>query len=263
MNRKLRKAVAGLMATAALAAYATHASAVTVSLDGGPAGSSASVTDSTAGYAWSFSFGQNYGWNHTINVHDLVVAGGTGNVSITAKQVATTDRLPAFTIWSRTSGSGLATGAHQFNQVLGPNDTHAPNINSFMGTAGVDHILGYGNAGAPFTNQAGNAIGHGNIFDANGGQTGTPANPHVAATGSTWSWGTDANGLAYVTLNFVGLQSGTYLIYSGGSDYNNTSGKTTGGLTLTATVVPVPAAVWLFGSALAGLVGWSRRRPQS
>jgi hypothetical protein len=29
---------------------------------------------------------------------------------------------------------------------------------------------------------------------------------------------------------------------------------------INATVVPVPAAVWLFGSALAGL-GWLRRKP--
>ena len=37
-----------------------------------------------------------------------------------------------------------------------------------------------------------------------------------------------------------------------GTDYMNT-------FTLTSTVVPVPAAVWLFGSAL-GLLGWGRRK---
>lgn len=31
---------------------------------------------------------------------------------------------------------------------------------------------------------------------------------------------------------------------------------------LTATVVPVPAAVWLFGSALFGLIGFARRKAQ-
>jgi len=42
------------------------------------------------------------------------------------------------------------------------------------------------------------------------------------------------------------MESKTYADYTGG--------------TLIGTVVPVPAAVWLFGSALAGL-GWLRRKP--
>ena len=36
--------------------------------------------------------------------------------------------------------------------------------------------------------------------------------------------------------------------------------KKLGGVGLTITAVPVPAAVWLFGSGLLGLAGFARRR---
>lgn len=250
MNKKVINAVAGLLATSALALVSTHASAATtVQISGGAAGSTSTVTESVDGASWTFVFGQNYGWNHTINSHDLVVSGGAADITLTAKQTATTDYLPGFTLWSRTSGSGAGCCSHQFDQVLGPTG-----VNAFLGSSGIDAIVGYGNAGATFTNAGGNAVGKGGVF----------ASSHVNAASSSFTFGTDGSGLAYVTLNLVGLQNGTYLIYNGGSDYNSSSGKTTGGQTLTATVgsapVPVPAAVWLFGSALAGLIGVSRRK---
>jgi len=239
MNRKLRKAVTGLLATSALALASTHASAALVSFDTGVPGTTATFTENVDMNAWTFGFGVNLGWNHTINQHDLVVSGGSGDIQLTAKQTATTDALPGFTLWHKTTGLGFITGAHQFNQVTGPTGT-----NSFM-AASVDAIVGYGNAGATFTNADGDFVDHGGI---GAGYTGT------------YAFGTDINGLAFVTLTFSNLSAGTYYILNAGSDFNNTSGKTTGGNQFTASVVPVPAAVWLFGSALTGFVGWSRRR---
>jgi hypothetical protein len=237
MNRRLRKAVTGILASSALALVSTHASAALVSFDAGTAGTSATVTDDVSLNSWTFGFGVNLGWNHTINVHDLHVTGGAGDIVLTAKQTVATDALPGFTIWHRTGGSGFIGGSHQFDQVTGPTGT-----NAFM-AASIDSIVGYGNAGAAFTNANGNAVGHGGVF-----------------VPGSWTSGTDGSGLGYVTLNLTGLAAGDYYILNGGSDFNNTSGKTTGGFQLTATVVPVPAAVWLFGSALTGLVGWSRRK---
>lgn len=237
MNRKLRKAVTGILASSALALVSTHASAALVSFDDGAAGTTALVTDSVSLNSWTFGFGVNLGWNHTIDNHDLHVTGGAGDIVVTAKQTATTDALPGFTLWHRTGGSGHISGSHQFDQVTGPTGT-----NAFLASS-VDYIVGYGNAGATFTNANGNPVDHGGVF-----------------VPGSWTSGTDGSGLAYVSLTLTGLAAGDYYILNGGSDWNNTSGKTTGGFLLTATAVPVPAAVWLFGSALTGLAGWSRRK---
>lgn len=245
MKRNLKKAVAGLLATAAMGLVSTHASATLVSFDDGPAGSSASVTDNVTSNSWTFGFGVNLGWNHTSSNHDLHVTNGAGTITLTAKQTATTDPLPGFTIWHRTSGSGHIDGSHQYDQVTGPTGT-----NAFM-SGKVDSIVGYGNAGATFTNANGNAVGHGSVF-----------------VPGSYNSGTDSAGLGYVTLTLTGLAEGSYYILNGGSDWNNTSGKTTGGFELTANVVPpnavpIPAAVWLFGSAIMGMGGIGYRRGRS
>jgi len=71
-----------------------------------------------------------------------------------------------------------------------------------------------------------------------------------------------------VTLLFSNLAPGAYTVFVGGTSYanqgsvaNNASRGIGGTLTITPTAVPIPPAVWLFGSALTGLVGWSRRKP--
>ena len=72
------------------------------------------------------------------------------------------------------------------------------------------------------------------------------------------------------TSTTVGNSINFYFLHTSGVDYDTTiltnygSWKldTSGMLTYTsnATVVPVPAAAWLFGSGLLGLVGVARRK---
>jgi hypothetical protein len=67
-----------------------------------------------------------------------------------------------------------------------------------------------------------------------------------------------------VSKTFTHLAAGSYLAFVGGSNYDsqNTGGNygVYGTFSLTPSQVPVPGAVWLFGSALAGFFGWSRRK---
>lgn len=64
-----------------------------------------------------------------------------------------------------------------------------------------------------------------------------------------------------ITAYDFGLESwdGTTLIIGNGVAVGSQSPGIGGGEAMVFTVVPVPAAVWLFGSAL-GLLGWARRR---
>ncbi|MEQ1680575.1 MAG: VPLPA-CTERM sorting domain-containing protein [Nitrospira sp.] len=65
-----------------------------------------------------------------------------------------------------------------------------------------------------------------------------------------------------VSRTFQNLHPGNYIAFVGGVNYNSQTNQAARGIggTLTITPVPVPAAVWLFGSGLAGLVGVMRRR---
>ncbi|MFI3197097.1 MAG: VPLPA-CTERM sorting domain-containing protein [Methylococcaceae bacterium] len=71
----------------------------------------------------------------------------------------------------------------------------------------------------------------------------------------------DHNGIAF-TLAATPTDYGSNLInvYSDTAGYtdNGPAGSSASGFTLTA--VPIPAAIWMFGSALAGLVGFGRRK---
>ena len=80
--------------------------------------------------------------------------------------------------------------------------------------------------------------------------------------------GTLINALFHENDLATGLASGVELIFGDSEDvglYNvagsvNTSYVQTYSLILTPTTVPVPAAVWLFGSGLLGLIGVARRK---
>jgi hypothetical protein len=67
-----------------------------------------------------------------------------------------------------------------------------------------------------------------------------------------------------VSRTFQNLAPGEYIAFVGGVNYNSQTNQANRGIggTLTITPVPVPAAAWLFGSGLAGLVGLARWRMQ-
>jgi hypothetical protein len=68
---------------------------------------------------------------------------------------------------------------------------------------------------------------------------------------------------ALVSLDFIGIASYALFDFSGSSeryiidDFSGTFGSTED---ITPSVVPVPAAIWLFGTAMIGLVGFGKRR---
>jgi hypothetical protein len=75
---------------------------------------------------------------------------------------------------------------------------------------------------------------------------------------ASWSSTVTAANVTYTVLNYTGpLAPGSYVLEIRGDAVGANGGSYSGVLNLQA--VPVPAAAWLFGSAVAGL-GWLRRR---
>jgi len=166
-----------------------------------------------------------------------------------------------FSIW--TSGvNPLETsifdsvGFHTYNQVRGANDNG--NIRNFALSGAYGNIIdghdgwvGYAQNGVTFTNGDGDVV-------ANGG---------AANLSSEVVSGYSVDVSTSASLNLLDLASGYYLIGLGGAcpDGLDSCNPTLTGetafrdYTFTVSAVPVPAAIWLFGSAIAGL-GFSSRR---
>ena len=284
MNRKLRKAVTGLLTTSALALASTQAFAVNVvatpfTFNGTGSTTQTVTTGGTTG--WSFQTvggNKNIGWSHATKWYNLSVT-AAGDAYITAQQIGALGELPAFTIWSLTGGTfvnNVDGGQHNFNQVRGPSDASGLSASTWLnddinGTGtpnNVDYIVGYANAGpGPFINADGDTVGNGQVFDSTQSfNADYSLTGRLAATGSTVTTGVDANGLGFAQLFLKGLGVGNYIIAAGGSDWNASTLNTGKAFSLTVgsvnpvAAVPIPGAVWLFGSAFTGLMGWSRRK---
>lgn len=274
----LHKAVTAALGLAALSAVSTQAQAfggATFNL-GVFTGSELTTNSSAPFKSWTDYGAQNFGWVHTAAWATLQVGsasdianGVTYDIVLTMRGLgdangnATTGTLdnPAFSIW--TGGTNPTTtgghGFHEFNQVRGPDVV----TNSELVTGGVinsaEGWIGYANSGNTFTNGNGDSVGHGGVNDA------TPWLTNALA--SSWSYSQDnqndsSSALDYASLTLMGLKSGYYLLALGGSCPSPTPAADCGKgqqFSMTVSQVPVPAAVWLFGSGLLGLAGLRRK----
>jgi hypothetical protein len=287
----LRKAVLTALAGSALTMASGQAGADDITYSG------SDVTTAVAPGASSWSFNtlpttSLFGWSHTSIWKTLDVT-TSGDVWVTLAQTAAGQRHGAFTLWS--TGDGLTAtrntngGQHRYSEVRGPNDaavspaTGDPNVSTWMGTSqsvtedpgvhnNVDHIVGYGNMGVSFTNTDGDPVGYGAVFD--GTQSFNAANPHIAASGSSSTTVSAAHGdfaqgggIEYTQLFLKGLQAGHYVFFIGGSAADSANYGVAGTQSLIissvnpiVSAVPIPAAVWLLGSALTGMSIVGRRK---
>lgn len=234
------------------------------------AGGSISTNDFTAsinGYASNAALG-NAAWAHAGNKWFTFFLAENATTTVSVSAINAGDMSPGFTVWRTdgefdggTGGTGevpnIASGPqgvpHSFNQVgaIGSYGTYWMTDDSITTPAyGVDNKT-VGNS----ANGALEMMGYANSGPASG----------TTAWGSELQIGAyDGNGLVSgsivpgesASLILSNLAAGWYAIYVGGAD-----GSLTGSpMNMTVSSVPVPAAVWLFGSALVALIGSARRK---
>lgn len=273
MNKKaLQKAILGILGTAALSVVSSQAYALGVAEVnfGAFTGTDISANSASGKRSWADSIaGSNgLGWVHTGSAFAKLQVGSASDISngvsydMTFKisaigTTATGMDNPSFSIW--TSGANdfdltaTSIGLHTYSQVRGPSQGGVSD-NAALASIGITDFIGYANSGNPFFNGDGDFIDHGGVNSASSSITN--------AAGSTWSY-TQTTGLDYAMLTITGLKSGYYLMAAGGSCFDGTC--TAGNnfkldVSGSVSAVPVPGAVWLFGSAMAGLLGVSRRK---
>jgi hypothetical protein len=286
-NLKLRKAILAAMGLAALSAVSTQVQAF-----GGETyniGTFTGTTINSTGHAspfksWTDYGAANQGWVHTAGWATLqigsaadIINGLTYNVKLTMTGAgntsgkATTSTLdnPAFSIWTggTTPTDTAGSGFHNYNQVRGPSGIGELNpVNDALTSGGVltgsNGWIGYANAGFVVANADGNTLNHGGVNNSN---------PWLANPGaSSWSYSqlnqkNSSTALDFASLDLMGLKSGYYLLSLGGScgSPNPTTSCGTGqnySFNVSPSAVPLPAAVWLFGTALMGFLGLQKRK---
>jgi hypothetical protein len=135
----------------------------------------------------------------------------------------------------------------------------------FGGLGGIDSIAGTGEASWSITASQDSQMTFATAWDAF-----IPGDAfQFVIDGLETAWSTtytDGSGYFHGILNNLFLSAGEHLITinvvedccgSGGAHVQFS------GITASPSAVPVPAAVWLFGSGLAGLLGFNRKRVQS
>lgn len=200
----------------------------------------------------------------SISANAVLVNGST--LSIATGSMFEMEIAPNFfTMTSIAGNDGLILGTTQFasgSHSGPPNGTENPGIDQPW--------LFFGNTGMHFTTAPTNvlsAAGNTADIDFSGWSVTWNSIPTINMGGG--AWGANANGVANVTCGVDCGDGDTYrLLYTatvplgdpsnfGGVRYRLTL---TGTITAPVSEVPLPAAVWLLGSGLLGLVGVARRK---
>ena len=256
----LSKKITSILGGVGLALAANHANALGVDQVNFGVFTGTTVSDSSfAGKkSWADQGAGGFGWVHTgasfarlqVGNAAQISSGALYDITITMSAAAVSGMdNPAFSVWtSGTSDFNLyatSIGLHVFSPVRGPSDGGASDTPA-LASIGIVDFIGYANSGMSFTNGDGDSVTSGRV----------DVSPFVNAALSSWSVGAD-----FATLNLKGLKSGYYLMAAGGSCYDGVCGSGTNfNMQVSGSPVPVPGAVWLFGSAMTSLVGLNQRK---
>jgi hypothetical protein len=195
--------------------------------------------------------------NQTIDINAKVL---TGNYNI------------AFTVWASgaapfNGGSGIFGGLYEPSLITGTNTPHDFNQVGQVGAYGTQwasdpsvmangggnllETLAYANSGVDHTDPTQNDYGQVINYGVN-----------QVATDNTYFSGAVVGsvGANYADLQFQNLAIGWYTIFVGGANSAETQAST---YQVSISAVPVPSTVYLFGSALAGLLAAERRKQSS
>lgn len=295
MSNKIKMAVRAVIAGAALSAVSSGAFAAGA-VGGTTLGASAwTGNDNLLGVGETIStksrsFGSNNSWTdnidlnnsawgHSVTWFQFQVTGANQQITLT-DTVTSGNRASAFTVWASGSsafdggvlyaeetnaGSASGNAPHSFNAVgqLGSVGTawmadpsYTNSVDNVPGVSNMQRTLAYVNAGNAHTDAAVNDWNE--VIAAGVNQ--------VDYSGNYFSGAVDGSfGNNFAELIFSNLAVGWYTVAIGGAN-SLSSGSANHVFSVTSTTlaaVPVPGAVYLFGSALAGLVAQSRRKHKS
>ncbi|QSA97029.1 VPLPA-CTERM sorting domain-containing protein [Methylococcus sp. EFPC2] len=276
MNSKLQLTVRFLLAGAALAALSSGAHAAGAVTAPSAAlwtgsdnilGANETITSTSIGLAdtsggragWTGNALLNYSaWGHAVKWLSFQVTGANQTVTI-SDAVTSGARDLAFTVWASNGAFDGGTGVGE--ESLSTQSPHSSNVVSQLGANGTkwasDPSVVAGGGGNLLETLA--YVNAGGSYGSGETDWGETVNSGVNQVGgNTYFSGVSGSAsAALVQLTFQNLAPGWYTVAAGGAN-NAITGLASHQLSVSA--VPIPAAVYLLGSALAGLGIVGRRR---
>jgi len=286
MNKKIQLAVRTAITGVALTCFAGPSYAGTVdsamrSFDSGTtslvAGGTLTATNQTStAHSYTGNPGLNYSaWGHAGRWYNFEVD-STVDTTINVTANNTANLSPAFTVY-RTDGQWGGGTAQSLETGITGNTPHNFNGTGNIGDDGTIWMMQGGSISA-FNLLTGLEETNNNSADSNAIATIAYANSGPTHDTTETNWGEDIHngahakdgaltytsgvsgsvgtGMAEITL--ADLATGWYTVYVGGAD----AAKLNAAFSVTVSAVPVPAAVYLFGSSLIGLLA-TRRKPST
>lgn len=192
-----------------------------------------------------------YNWTVSMNGNDTT-AGSTPTYASTVGSLSWNDPInfgdPIGTGWTHTSNWTALTLTEAADLTITLSANSSSLVPAFSLYSGHQQTDNGGNFGYHVYNNAGN-------FDW------STADPTYDSSSLSYSGNATASGTDSSIAKTFSLGPGLYSLVFGGNPPPGTTGSPVAyQATLTTSPVPVPAAVYLFGSGLIGLVGLARRR---
>lgn len=233
MNKLQKKVLASILGVTAMATVSTSAHAIDVASLGTLAGAGLTANANLLPYGWDGFNNGSFGWMHNSDwVTFSVSQAGQANVSLSRTNSPANATSPAFTIWSYSGNPDWTSYDMSVNDAMDYDQLTGKTGSTNSDWLPLTGLVGYANAGTGFVNNHGSSL------------------LHTSASSS----------VAQAIFNFA---PGNYLMVMGGSCSTGTcasAGAQAATLSITPAAVPVPGAVWLFGSAMAGLIGFGKRK---
>ena len=204
-------------------------------------GDNISSFNGTPGLAWNGSNNNNLGWGHNTDWYSFQST-TTGLLEISVKADSINPGFsPAFSVWS-------ATGLNDWETDGGDGSSYYQDRANYIDGV-LAPLVGFANSGVTTVLNQG-PVDTGLVLNGPG---------NTGKAGDAGEAGAYVNvGAGYAELFFNTTAGQYYTIGVGGS--GSVAGYYTIEANAAVSAVPVPAAVWLFGSALLGFVGLGRKK---
>jgi len=179
----------------------------------------------------------------------------TANTTITVDAVDPAKMSPGFTVWRTDGMFDGGTGSTGETSTKGIGTPHSFNQTGSAGDYGTWWMTDDSVAISDPTTNGGIGFSEHGILETLGYASDGPSQSHNGWGNIVTSDGLQ-DGHAELTLN--NLQAGWFALFVGGADGSLAGSHVN--ITVSTSPVPVPAAVYLFGTALMGMLATSRRR---
>ena len=192
------------------------------------------------------------------NTYNFTQITSNGNQSVATQLTAEVTQSGSNVLFTFYNSAAIASSITDIYFDYGNTSFFSSVSNNVLGAAGDSTGVSFSDGASPSNLPSGNNVGFSADASGESNAPGVTASGVNASTEYVSFLGTSLTGVTFADV-LAGLDSGAFTLglhVQGIAGLNGSEAFVTG----TPSAVPLPAAGWLFGSALVGLMGLSRRK---